>query len=140
MTINLVSLSGGGNNRYDASHGKTLSHNVVSSKTHLSGIRIYNFSGDRHWLLRWLYFHPRRPQRPSRLRIILMIIVINTEVQCNPIRKVWRYNRGDRKIQQRWQEAVNQRRTDNTIIKRKQLGERRCYTTKKTKGKQLSIQ
>jgi hypothetical protein len=48
MTISLVSLTGGGNNRHDASHGNTLSHNVVSSKTRLSGIQIYNFSGDRH--------------------------------------------------------------------------------------------
>jgi hypothetical protein len=32
------------------SHWRTLSHNVVSSTPHLSGIRTQNVSGDRHWL------------------------------------------------------------------------------------------
>ena len=31
-----------------ASHGQTLSHNVVSSTPHLSGIQTCNVSGDRH--------------------------------------------------------------------------------------------
>jgi hypothetical protein len=35
-----------------ASHGQTLSHNVVSSIPQLSGIRTHNLSGDRYW---WLH-------------------------------------------------------------------------------------
>jgi hypothetical protein len=38
----------GENNITTESHRQTLSHNVVSSTPHLSGIRAYNVSGDRH--------------------------------------------------------------------------------------------
>jgi hypothetical protein len=37
----------GKNHRPDASHWQTLSHNVVLSTPHLSGIPIHNVSGDR---------------------------------------------------------------------------------------------
>jgi hypothetical protein len=37
-----------------ASHWQTLSHNVVSSRPHLSGIQTLNVSGDGHWLHRSL--------------------------------------------------------------------------------------
>jgi hypothetical protein len=41
----------GENHRPAASHYKqTLSHNVVSSTPHLSGIRTHNVNGDRHRL------------------------------------------------------------------------------------------
>ena len=33
-----------------ASHGQTVSYNVVSSTPHLSGIQTHKVSGDRHWL------------------------------------------------------------------------------------------
>jgi hypothetical protein len=36
------------NQRPVASHRQTLSHNVVSSTTRLSGVRTHNFIGDRH--------------------------------------------------------------------------------------------
>ena len=36
------------NDRPVASHSQTLSHNVVSSASRLSGIRAHNVSGDRH--------------------------------------------------------------------------------------------
>ena len=35
---------------FNASHGQTLSHNVVSSTPRLSGIRAHNVSGERRWL------------------------------------------------------------------------------------------
>ena len=38
----------GVNQRPVASHRQTLSHNVVSSTPHLSGIQTHNASGDRH--------------------------------------------------------------------------------------------
>jgi hypothetical protein len=38
----------GENHQPAASHRQTLSHNVVSSTPHLSGIRTHNASGDRH--------------------------------------------------------------------------------------------
>ena len=38
----------GENNRPVASNRQTLSHNVVSSTPHMSGIRTHNISGDRH--------------------------------------------------------------------------------------------
>jgi hypothetical protein len=38
----------GENHRPVASHRQTLSHYVVSSRIHLSGIRTHNFSDDRH--------------------------------------------------------------------------------------------
>jgi hypothetical protein len=38
----------GENHRHVASHWQTLSHNVVSSTSRLSGIRSRNVSGDRH--------------------------------------------------------------------------------------------
>jgi len=47
-------LTGGGNRRTGENHRpvtsylQTLSHNVVSSTSRLSGIRTHNFSGDRH--------------------------------------------------------------------------------------------
>jgi hypothetical protein len=36
------------NQRPATSHWQTLSHNVVSSTPHLSGIRTHSFSGDKH--------------------------------------------------------------------------------------------
>ena len=36
------------NHRPATSHRQTLSHNVVSSTLHLSGIRAHNASGDKH--------------------------------------------------------------------------------------------
>ena len=38
----------GENHRPVASHRQTLSHNVLSSRPSLSGIRTHNFSGDRY--------------------------------------------------------------------------------------------
>ena len=38
------------NHRPVASHWHTLSHNVVSSTTRLSGVRTHNVGGDWHWL------------------------------------------------------------------------------------------
>jgi len=38
----------GENHQPAASHWPTLSHNVASSTSHLSGIRTHNVSGDRH--------------------------------------------------------------------------------------------
>ena len=37
-----------GNHRRIASHLSNLSHNVVSSTPHLSGVQTHNISGDRH--------------------------------------------------------------------------------------------
>ena len=41
----------GKNHRPPASHWHTLSHNVILSTPHLSGIRTHNVSGDMHWLV-----------------------------------------------------------------------------------------
>jgi hypothetical protein len=38
----------GENHQPATCHQQTLSHNVVSSTLHLTGIRIHNFSCDRH--------------------------------------------------------------------------------------------
>ena len=38
-------------------HWKSLSHNVVSSTPHLSGIRTHNVSDDRRWLHRYIHDH-----------------------------------------------------------------------------------
>ena len=46
----LLPLSAGENHRPAASHWQTLSHNVVSSTPHLSGIWSHNISDDRHRL------------------------------------------------------------------------------------------
>jgi hypothetical protein len=50
LSVSLVEGIGipGENHRPTASHLQTLSPNVVSSTTRLSGIRTYNVSGDRH--------------------------------------------------------------------------------------------
>ena len=40
----------GEDHRPAASHRQTLSHNVVSSTPHMSGIQTHNVSGDRHYL------------------------------------------------------------------------------------------
>jgi hypothetical protein len=40
----------GENHRPVAGHWQTLSHNVVSSTPHLSGVRTHKVSGDKHWL------------------------------------------------------------------------------------------
>jgi hypothetical protein len=40
------------NQRPPASNWQTLSHNVVSSTPHLSGVRTHNVSGDRYWVHR----------------------------------------------------------------------------------------
>ena len=62
-----VSLIGGGNHRPVESHWQTLSHNVVSSTPHLSGIRTHNVSGDRHWSIL------------SRNKLIIMIKSLNRQ-------------------------------------------------------------
>ena len=52
MSVLLVEETGvpSENHRPAASHWQTLSHNVVSSASHLSRIRAHNsISGDRHW-------------------------------------------------------------------------------------------
>ena len=50
QSVSLVEEIGvpGENHRSASSHRQTLSHNVVLSTPHLSGIRTHNVSGDRH--------------------------------------------------------------------------------------------
>ena len=54
LSVLLVEESGvpGENHRFSASHWQTLSHNVVSSTTRLSGIRTHSVSVHRHWFQR----------------------------------------------------------------------------------------
>ena len=43
----------GENHRPAAIHRQTLSHNVLSSRSRLSGVQTHNFSGDSNWLYRY---------------------------------------------------------------------------------------
>ena len=86
------------NHRPAASHWQTLSHNVVSSTSRLSGIQTCNVSGDRHWLHRFVkkvVVNPTtiqsRPRRPTQALCQGMdwFIKFNTTINNNSVISWW---------------------------------------------------
>ena len=69
----------GENKRPVASHWQTLSHNVDMSTPSLSGIRIQNFSGNRHrflsWICRYVWTLNKQPVINYRNLFVLVIII-----------------------------------------------------------------